>query len=120
MAALLRLVSVVASLIVGVSFVLFALDESRAASDRSTRGISGQEASSAADPSPQEERVRERVHSKPRELIDDADDILLKPFAWADSGSGSLWARKGVPTLLALLVYGLALAFLARVIRVRA
>ncbi len=120
MAALLRLVSVVASLAVAASFVLFAIDESRAASDRSTRGISGQEAASAADPTAREERVRERVHSRPREVVDDVADVLLKPFAWADPGSDSLWARKGLPSLLALLVYGLGLGFLARTLRVRA
>jgi hypothetical protein len=119
MAGLIRLVSVVASLVVILSFVLFALDESRAASDRSSRAISGQQASSAADPTPREEKVRERLHSKPRELVDDANDILVRPFAWTDQGSGSLWARKGVPALLALLVYGLGLGFLARVFKVR-
>ena len=120
MAGLLRFVSIVASLIVAASFVMFAIDESQTASDASTRAIAGQAAAAAPDPTAREETLREQAHSKPRELVDDADDILIKPFAWAAQGSGSRWARKGVPTLLALLVYGFGLGFLARAIRVRA
>lgn len=119
MAGLLRLVSVVASLIVIVSFVLFANDESRTASDASRRAVAGQQAASAPDPTAREETLRERAHGKPREVVDDADDVLLKPFAWASESSSSRWARKGVPTLLALLVYGFALSFLARMVRLR-
>ncbi len=119
MAGLLRLVSVVASLIVLASFVMFAIDESRTASDASTRAIAGQVAAAAPDPTAREETLREQAHSKPREAVDDVDDILLKPFAWAAEGSGSRWARKGVPTLLALLIYGFALGFVARAIRIR-
>ena len=120
MAGLLRLVSVIASLIVLASFALVAIDESRIASDASTRALAGQRAASDPDPTPREEAVRQRAHSKPREALDDADDILLRPFAWAAGNSSSRWARKGLPTLLALLVYGFALAFLARVVSVRA
>jgi hypothetical protein len=118
MAGLIRLVSVVTSLIVIVSFVLFAIDESNAATSASTRAIAG--ASSSPDPTPHEEVVRERAHSKPREAVDDADDVLLRPFAWAADGSSSRWVRKGIPTLLALLIYGFALSFLIRMVRIRA
>jgi hypothetical protein len=118
MVALLRLVSVIASLVVILSFVLFAIDESNAASSASTRAIAG--ASSDPAPSAHEEVVRERAHSKPREAIDDADDVLLRPFAWAADGSSSRWVRKGIPTLLALLIYGFALSFLIRMVRIRA
>lgn len=120
MAGLLRFVSVVASLIVIASFVLFAVDESQTASAASSRAVAGQRAASAPDPNPREEMLRERAHGRPREAIDDADDVLLRPFAWASDGSSSRWARRGVPTLLALLVYGFALAFLARMVRMRA
>lgn len=119
MAALLRLVSVLASLVVVVSFILFAIDESRAASDASRAQIAGQRAAAVPDPTAQQERARERAHSKPRELVDDANDVLVRPFAWAAKNSTSTWARRGIPALLALLVYGLLLGFLARVIRVR-
>jgi hypothetical protein len=119
MAGLIRLVSIVASLVVLGSFALFAIDQSQAASNESSRVIAGEQATAAADPTPREEKQRERIHTKPREAVDDADDVLLKPFAWADSGTGSEWARRGVPTLLALLVYFFGLGYLARLIRLR-
>jgi hypothetical protein len=49
-----------------------------------------------------------------REAIDDADDVLVTPFAPLTEGSSSSWVRRGIPTLLALVVYGFGLAFLAR------
>ena len=60
------------------------------------------------------ERARERAHSSARELVDDADDVLLSPFAWAVPDTSDKWARRGVPALLAVFVYGFCLSFLAR------
>ena len=114
LAGLLRALSVVASAIVLLSFGLFALDETRAASQRSASEIAGLRASRSADPDPTEERARERAHSSVRELIDDADDILIAPFAWAAPGGGGKWAQRGIPAVLALIAYGFLLPFLAR------
>ena len=112
-----RTVSVVASAIVLVSFGLFAIDETRNASEESARAIAGLEATRSSDPSARQERARERAHSRAREAIDDADDLLVAPFAPVVSGSDSSWIRRGVPTLLALIVYGFGLSFLARYAR---
>lgn len=120
MGGLLRTAALVASAIVLVSFGLFAIDETRDASNRSVAGIAGLEATRAADPTASEERARERAHSKAREVIDDADDILVTPFAPVTADSSSSWARRGIPTLLALIVYGFGLAFLARFMHGRA
>jgi hypothetical protein len=120
MEGLLRTAAFVASAIVLVSFGLFAIDETRDASNRSVAGIAGLEATRAADPTASEERARERAHSKAREVIDDADDILVTPFAPVTADSSSSWARRGIPTLLALIVYGFGLAFLARFMHGRA
>jgi hypothetical protein len=120
MEGLLRTAAFVASAIVLVSFGLFAIDETRDASNRSVAGIAGLEATRAADPTASEERARERAHSTAREVIDDADDILVTPFAPVTADSSSSWARRGIPTLLALIVYGFGLAFLARFMRGRA
>ena len=65
----------------------------------------------SASPTPRTERARERAHGKVREAIDDADDVLVEPFSGVIT-SGSIWAKRAVTTLLALLVYGL----LARVL----
>jgi hypothetical protein len=47
-----------------------------------------------------------------RERIDDANDIVVKPFTGIVD-SGSIWAQRGVPALLAFLVFGVALRLLA-------
>jgi hypothetical protein len=111
---LLRTVALCASAIVLLSWALFALDETRAASKQTAAEVAGRSASATADPSPQQERAREAAHTRVREAIDDADDLLVAPFAGAAGSTTSHWARRTVPTLLALLVYGFGLTFLAR------
>jgi hypothetical protein len=111
---LLRLAAMVTCAFVLLSFVLFTLDESSTASRRSQDEIAGRSASQTTDPSPEEERAREKVHSKPREFVDDVNDVLLAPFTWAEPDNGGRWARRGLPALAALVVYGFGLAFLAR------
>jgi hypothetical protein len=106
----LRILAIVLSLIIAAGFCMFALDEFNRASTAQTRELKGYE---LADPTPSGERQRERRHSKAREYIDDANDILLKPFAGIVS-SGGRWVQRGVPTLLGLLTYGFLLAYLAR------
>ena len=117
---LLRTVAIVASAIVLLSFALFAIDETRNASQKSAAAVAGLDATRAADPSPRQERARERAHSRAREVVDDADDVLVAPFAPLVSSVDSSWMQRGVPTLLALIVYGFGLSFLARYARGRA
>jgi len=111
---LLRTISVLAGLVVIVGWGLFAVDESRNASDQTAAEIEGSRAARSADPSPEQERARERAHSEPRELIDDANDVLLAPFASLSEEADSRWVRRTVPAALGLLLYGLGLGFLAR------
>ena len=113
----LRAASVVASAIVILSFALFALDETRDAAKESAAAVAGLEASGNADPSASEERARERAHGRARETIDDANDVLVSPFAFVARNSDSSWVRRGAPAVLALLVYGFGLSFLARFLR---
>jgi hypothetical protein len=124
--SLLRLVSTVAAVVVVVSFGLFALDEAREGSDQTIARLEGGEGPKGeagrninqADPPPRVERARERRHGDVRELIDDANDIVVKPFTGiVDSGS-SIWAQRGIPALLAFLVFGVALRLLAAYVRV--
>jgi hypothetical protein len=106
----LRAIAIVLSLIVAAGFCMFALDEFNRASSAQRNQLAGYE---QVQPTPVGERQRERRHSVAREYIDDANDVLLKPFAGIID-SGSRWAQRGVPTLLGLLVYGFLLAYLAR------
>jgi hypothetical protein len=107
----LRYLSITLTLIVAVGFTLFALDDFDRASDSSVNRIAGY---TATDPTPSGERERERRHSTARELIDDANDVLLRPFAALTANDDSRWMRRGIPALLGLLVYGFLLAYFAR------
>lgn len=106
----LRILAIVLSLIIAAGFCLFAVDEFNRASTAQTDELKGYE---KAAPDAAGERRREQRNSTAREYIDDANDILLKPFAGI-VGSGSRWVQRGVPTLLGLLIYGFLLAYLAR------
>jgi hypothetical protein len=115
----LRLAAIVLAGVLLVGFGLFAVDEGRAGTAQSRAGIADR-AVTAAAPTPREERVRERMHGPVREAVDDVGDVLLSPFAWVAPGDAGAWARRGLPTLAALLAYGLGLAFLARFAHARA
>ncbi|HET9013692.1 MAG TPA: hypothetical protein VFN38_17835 [Gemmatimonadaceae bacterium] len=116
----LRLVSLVATVVVVVSFGLYAIDQAREGSDQTLARLEGGEGSKGdagrninqADPPPRIERARERRHSDARELVDDANDIVVKPFSGI-ADSGSIWAQRGVTALLAFLAFGVALRVLA-------
>ena len=110
MEGLIRAIAVLASVLVLAGFVLFALDELGSASRRTQDELAGIR---SVDPTPGQERVRERRRSTARELIDDANDVLLAPFA-SLSGAGNRWISRGAPTLAALVVYGFGLGYLAR------
>ena len=113
---LLRAVAIVASLIIVVSFVMFAADKGNETSSRQQRELT-QEIEQPS-PSEQGEREREKRHGTVREAIDDADDVLLSPFKGIVS-SDDTWVTRGVPSLLGLLLYGFVLGFLARYMRGR-
>ena len=114
---LFKVSAVVLSVLVALGWVLFAVDETSAASRESAAEVAGQEAVRRADPTPSQERARERTHGKVREGIDDANDVLLKPFAAAVNGSESTWVRRSIPAFLGLVLYGFVLGFLARYAR---
>jgi hypothetical protein len=106
----LRYVAIALSLIVVAGFSMFALDEFNRASSAQRDELAGFE---HADPTPAGERQREQRHSTAREYIDDANDVLLKPFAGVAQDS-SRWMQRAVPTFLALVLYGFVLGYVAR------
>ena len=111
---LLRLASFVICMIVIASFAIFAIDQTKRASAHQTAAIT--ESGSGAD-SPGNKPAPEGSAHKD---IDEASAQLTSPFAGVVSGSSSEWLIRGVKLLLALVVYGFGLSFLARVLRVRA
>ena len=117
MASLVRLVAAVASAIVIFSFLAFATAEAGHGSQAQVDKVG--EALDQPAPADNTERERERRHGAIRESIDDANDVLLKPFAGVIHSSDT-WAQRIVPGVLALLVYGLGLGILANAMPRRA
>lgn len=115
----LRALAILASLFVIGGWAGFAIDETRRASQQTQAEIAGARASAQANPTANEERARERVHSAPREAMDDVNDVLLRPFAFVTDGSPSQWAHRSVSAMLALLLYGFGVSYLARFARGR-
>jgi hypothetical protein len=104
MARVLHSLAVLACVIVAVGFVCFAADEMRHGSETQQAALADELSTPA--PTALEEKRREREHGTVREAIDDANDVLLTPFSGV-LDSKSRWVERGVPTLLALLAYGL-------------
>ncbi len=117
-ASLLRFIAISVCAVVALGFVLFAIDELNAGSQTQQSKID-QSADGNTDvvvppaPSPEGEAIREREHGKVREAIDDANDVLLTPFSQLVATSKSNWVTHGVPAVLALLIYGFGIGFLA-------
>jgi hypothetical protein len=119
---LLRLASTAICLIVIASFVLFAINETKSASGRQQEALANggsaattttgsQSSSGTATSAPKREGA---VHK----AIDEASGKLTSPFSGALSSS-SEWVTRSGKLLLALLVYGFGLGYLARMLRVR-
>ena len=105
----LLLASTVCTLIVVASFVMFALEEANAGSTTQQDKVVS---INQPDLSAQAERQRAKKHTKVRELIDDANDVLTKPFDGITS-SQNIWVERGVPAILAFLLYFVVLRVLA-------
>ena len=106
---LIRFVSIAVCVIVAVSFLIFAVDQTNTASHRQTEtlGVTSTRPASAGH--------ENTVHR----VIDDAAGRLTSPFSGVVSSSSGEWATRGVKLLLTLLVYGFGLGYLARALRVR-
>jgi len=120
MGSVIRLVAIVMSGFVLLGFAFFATDEldrgsktQQHALANELQGISDEPAPIV--PTPADEKAREAAHSTFREVIDDANDVLLGPFVDLVD-SDDVWVARGVPTLLALLLYGFGLGMLANML----
>jgi hypothetical protein len=119
-AGLVRLASIAICLIVIASFAIFAVNQTSSASTHQQEAIGGGPAPATANSQTSGSHRAAPPHkSTLHKAIDDASDELTSPFSGLTSGSSSQWAIHGVNLVLALIVYGFGLGFLARVIRVR-
>jgi predicted secreted protein len=112
---LMRLASRIICLIVIAWFVVFVVNQTSSASTHQQNEVSEGTAPPADEPS----TVAAKRESTLHRTLNETADALTSPFAGVVSGSSSEWTIHIVKTLLALLVYGFGLAFLARFLRVR-
>ena len=108
-------VSTIAALVLVASFAMFAIDQARNGSKQQVAKLgAGLEPTNAAtnvnqaDPTPKTERQREKMHGQVREALDDADDVLISPFTGVVDSS-SIWSQRGLPALIAFLLFGVGL-----------
>ena len=103
-----------------LAFAFFATDEMGRGSQNQQNALNAELTSTKelppVAPSPEQEVMRERANGKFREAIEDANDVLLGPFAGVVESSDNTWVKHGVPALLGLLLYGLCLGMLARML----
>jgi hypothetical protein len=114
MGSFIRLVAVVVSGFVLVGFAFFAVDELDRGSKTQQQAL-GSEVIPIA-PTPADEAAREAAHGDLREVVDDVNDVLLGPFSDIVDPNDDVWVARGVPTILALLLYGVGLGFLANML----
>lgn len=117
MGTAIRFVAIAISVVVVLGFAMFAIDEIDKGSKTQQAKLERELGTTSAPvaPNEREEALREADHGAVREAIDDANDILLKPFAELID-SGSAWVNHGIPALLALLIYGFGLGMLANML----
>lgn len=110
--SLLRIVSRVMCLIVIASFVIFVVDQTSSASTGQQREIYGATPSEVSN-------TPEAHASGLHKTIDEASERLTSPFSGVTSGTTNKWIIHGADTLLALLIYGFGLGFIARMVSLR-
>jgi hypothetical protein len=112
----LRIASTVICLIVVASFLIFAVDQTSSAATQQKEEVVGDSQPAEATSSTSAKAAK---HNVVKSDIEDVADELTSPFSGVVSAASSEWADRSVRALLALLVYGFGLGYLARALRVR-
>jgi hypothetical protein len=118
MGSLIRFVAIAISVVVLLGFALFAADEAGKGSQTQQAKVERDMGLSPTDvvaPNSADEAFREAHQGKFHEAVDDANDVLLRPFVDLIH-SNSAWVNHGIPALLALLIYGFGLGMLANML----
>ncbi|HWC87264.1 MAG TPA: hypothetical protein VG388_12045 [Solirubrobacteraceae bacterium] len=104
------LIALVCSGLVLASFVMFARDQIAGASKTQANAVS------ASVPTQPVAAAKRKPEAQPGRFINDAAGRLTSPF---DSiiHSNSAWVERSVPAIIAVLVYGFGLGYLARYTR---
>ena len=108
--------------IVLASFVVFAVDQTKSASTHQQEQLAGgPPAATSGSNTPSAAGGKSAAHeSGVRKVIDEASSKLTSPFSGIVSGISGEWALRVTRLLIALLIYGFGLAYLGRMIGVRA
>lgn len=122
-ARLVRILSAALCLIAVGWFVGFAVEQSKKASVHQQAELSG--TGTQQPPAGQggtggttaEDNASSTKKSGVRETVDNAFKTISAPFSGLTSGLSSAWTLHIVDTLLALLIYGFGLGYLARLLR---
>jgi hypothetical protein len=118
--SLLRLAAISICLVTTASFGLYAINQTDSASAHQTESLATGGAVPSAGTSGSQVQTSETHTTGVRGVIDEFAKALTSPFDSATESSNSEWVKRGVGLLIALLVYGFGLGFIARFIRVRA
>lgn len=106
------LCALISCTLVALSFALFVVDQASSASHQQVAQLATGSAPSPASAAPPPAKPQQ-----PRRFIDGAARTLTSPFR-SLIGSSSRWTVEIFSTLLALLIYGFGLGYLARFSRV--
>ena len=115
MGSVIRFIAIAISAVVLLGFALFAVNEMDKGSEAQQQKVEqelGHDPNDLINPSARDEAFREAHQGKFHEAVDDVNDVLLAPFVDLID-SDSAWVNHGVPTVLALLIYGFGLGLLA-------
>jgi hypothetical protein len=118
MGSLIRFVAIAISAVVLLGFAMFAANEANKGSQTQQAKVErdmGHEPNYVVAPNAADEAFREAHQGKFHEGVDDANDVLLRPFV-ALVDSKSAWVNHGIPALLGLLIYGFGLGMLANML----
>jgi hypothetical protein len=120
MGSFIRLIAVSCAALVLLAFAFFATDEMGRGSKNQQNALNSELTSTKqvppVAPSPDQEAARERVNGTFREAVEDANDVLVGPFAGLVESSDNRWVTHGVPALLGVLLYGFCLGMLANML----
>jgi hypothetical protein len=117
----LHLTSVFICLVVIASFTVFAVNQTSSASAHQQQVLNNEVAkqSTASGSGATGASASTSHESAVHEAIDEASKVFTSPFDGITAGWSSEWLIRSANLGLALLVYGFALGYLARLIRVR-
>ena len=108
----LRYASIAITAILVLSFVMFISDQSASGTASEVATLNSENGPTTAPATPAPKPVPKQ-HGEPRKTIDDIAGKLTQPFEGFVSNAHSKWVRKGVPTLIALVLFGFGLSLLA-------